>query len=486
MSNFALIPLLEATWQTIYMVFIASFISIVGGIFVGIALFITQRKQNLDNRCVNQSLGVIVNVVRSIPFIILLIALIPLTRLLVGTSIGTNAAIVPLAIAGIPFFARICESALSEVSYGLIEAAHAMGASNWQLIYKVLIPESLPSLIKGSTLTIIGLIGYSAMAGAVGGGGLGELAINYGYERFNVAVMLETVVLLVILVQIIQALGDRLARKPKLKALTIAVVILWIICIISQAAALLVPKPANVLRVGIMSGVMQNIMTVAQEVAIKRYDLHLQLIAFDDYILPNTALNSGNLDANIFQHVPYLDAQIKARGYQLTPIAKTFVYPMGFYSHKIQNISQLKPGSVIAIPNDPSNEGRALLLLQKYHLIQLKKTAGLFGTLQDIIANPEHLKFKALAAAQLPRVLQDAALVALTNDFVGPAGLTVAQAILREGPDSPYANVIVVRTQDKNNPLFKKLIAVMHSEPVLLETEKAFPNGAAIPAWKNS
>ena len=131
-----------------------------------------------------------------------MIAIIPLTRLLVGTSIGINAAIVPLTIAAIPFYARIAETAFSKVSYGVIEAANAMGATCWQMIVKVLIPESLPSLIKGATLTVIGLIGYSAMAGAVGGGGLGELAINYGYQRFNVAVMLETVIVLIIIVQL--------------------------------------------------------------------------------------------------------------------------------------------------------------------------------------------------------------------------------------------------------------------------------------------
>ena len=483
MSNFAILPLLTATWETIYMVFISSFISILIGLFLGVVLFQTGKQQAQSNKLLNRSLGFLVNVVRSVPFIILMISIIPLTRLIVGTSIGTNAAIVPLVLAAIPFYARIAESAFCEVPVGLSEAANAMGASTWQQVLKVLIPEALPSLIKGATLTIIGLIGYSAMAGAVGGGGLGELAINYGYQRFDVWVMLETVIILVVIVQLIQSLGDYFARKRSLKAVMIGSVVLWLLCITTQVWPTGLHQESE-LKIGVMAGAQQNIMKVAQRVAEKDYHLRLKVIVFDDYVLPNTVLNNGNIDANIFQHVPYLDAQIKARGYQLTPIAKTFVYPFGFYSRKIKTLSALPNDALVAIPNDPSNEGRALLLLQKAHLIALKKSAGLFPTPNSITSNPKHLQFRLMAAAQLPRVLKDATMVALTNDFVGPAGFTVKQALVREGADSPYANVIVVRTADRHNPLFKELIKVIHSKPVLKETLKLFPDGAAIQAWK--
>ncbi len=483
MTNFALLPLLQATWQTIYMVFIASFISIFCGLAVGTLLFSTNNNQDLENKTLNRILGFIVNVTRSVPFIILLISIIPLTRLIVGTSIGINAALVPLTIAAIPFFARICEAAFSEVAPGLIEAAHAMGANSWQIISKVLIPESLPALIKGATLTVIGLIGYSAMAGAVGGGGLGELAINYGYQQFNVWVMIETVVLLVIIVQLVQSLGDYSAAKRRLKPIAILSVLLWAGCIVSQAWPTQT-QGLDTVTVGIVSGNQEKIMKVAQKVAKNKYNLQLKLVVFTDYVQPNTALNNGNIDANIFQHVPYLNAQIKARGYQLTPIAKTFSYPIGFYSKKIQNLRQLKNRSIVAIPNDPSNEGRALLLLQKARLIRLKPGVGLFGTVHDIISNPKQLQFKELDAAQTPRVLQDATLVAINNDYLQAAGLKASQALFHEGADSPYANVIVVRTQDKNKPIFKKLIATMHSPEVVKATEKEFPNGEAIPAWK--
>lgn len=482
MYDFAFNHLLKASWETIYMVFIASFISILLGLIVGTWLYLSAEHRALENKLIHKMLGTIVNVTRSLPFIILMITVIPLTRILIGTTIGTNAAIVPLTIAAIPFFARVTENALSEVSAGLIEAAHAMGVSTLQLVTKVLIPESLPSLIRGATLTVIGLIGYSAMAGVVGGGGLGELAINYGYQRFDVVVMLETVIVLIVMVQFIQAVGDRLAKRRKMKAVLVASLILWAASITYQISPSSFQE--NVLRVGVMSGQSEKIMQVAKEVAERDYGLHLRIVTFTDYVQPNTALANQSIDANIFQHQPYLDGQIKAYHYALTPIAKTFVYPMGFYSRKINDLSQLKEGAIVAIQNDPSNEGRSLLILQKAGLIELKPGVGTFATVNDITENPHHLQIKLLDAAQLPRVLTDADLVAINNDFVGPTGLTINQAVVKEGSDSPYANLIVVRKGETTKPLLKELVAVMHSKAVVAETEKAYPNGAAIPAWE--
>ena len=205
--------LFNGTLETLYMVFLSGLIAMLGGIPLGVFLMTTQRQGILQNRWVNQGMGAITNIVRSIPFIILLVALIPLTRLLIGSSIGTNAAVVPLSIGAIPFVARIVESALMEVSPGLIEAGFAMGARPRQIIKKVLLPEAMPAIINGMTLTLITLVGYSAMAGAVGGGGLGAVAINYGYQRFDTMIMLATVIILVIIVQLIQFLGDFIVKK---------------------------------------------------------------------------------------------------------------------------------------------------------------------------------------------------------------------------------------------------------------------------------
>jgi len=198
---------------TIYMVGVSTFFTVIFGLPLGVLLVLTDKDGLLPRPGLNRVLSFIVNLARSIPFIILLVLLIPFTRALVGTSIGPTATIVPLTLAAVPFFGRVVESSLREVPRGLIEAAESMGSSLWQTVSKVLISESMPGLILGVALTFISLVGYSAMAGAVGGGGLGDLAIRYGYIRNETDVMLVIVVLLLILVQGVQWIGDRLAAK---------------------------------------------------------------------------------------------------------------------------------------------------------------------------------------------------------------------------------------------------------------------------------
>lgn len=213
-ENTRLIDLLvDSLWQTIVMVFTSGFIGFVVGIPLGVLLHLSKKNGLLENRGLNKSLGIVVNIGRSIPFIILLVALIPITRFIVGSSIGTAAAIVPLTIGAIPFIARLVEGALLEVPSGLIEAAQAMGAKPIQIISKVLLPEALPGIINAITITLVTLVGYSAMAGTVGGGGLGDVGIRYGYQRFDATVMVITIVILVLLVQLIQSVGDHLVKR---------------------------------------------------------------------------------------------------------------------------------------------------------------------------------------------------------------------------------------------------------------------------------
>jgi len=198
--------------ETLWMVGFSAAIATLLGLPLGILLVLTERGGLLPRSLLNRSLGAVANGVRSTPFIILMVAIIPFTRWLVGTSIGTGAAVVPLAIAAIPFVARLVEGALREVDRGLIEALQAMGATPWQIVRKVLLPEALPGIATGLTITVVSLVGYSAMAGAVGGGGLGDLGIRYGYQRFLPEVMAAVVLVLILLVQLIQSAGDRLAR----------------------------------------------------------------------------------------------------------------------------------------------------------------------------------------------------------------------------------------------------------------------------------
>ncbi|MGF1738897.1 methionine ABC transporter permease [Photobacterium satsumensis] len=205
--------LIDALGQTLIMVFASGLIGFLIGIPVGVALHLTKANGLLANPAVNKVLGIVTNIGRSIPFIILLVAIIPFTRFVVGSSIGTAAAIVPLTVGAIPFIARLVEGALLEVPTGLVEAAQAMGATPRQIITKVLLPEALPGIFNAVTITLVTLVSYSAMAGTVGGGGLGDVGIRYGYQRFDGTVMLITVVMLVILVQIIQSTGDHLVKR---------------------------------------------------------------------------------------------------------------------------------------------------------------------------------------------------------------------------------------------------------------------------------
>ena len=206
----------ESTLQTIQMVFWSTVFSLIMGLPLGVLLHVTDKEDQggiIPRPVLNEILSRVVNVLRSFPFLILMILLMPVARFILGTTIGTKAAVVSLSIAAAPFVARIIETSLKEVDPGVVQAAKAMGSTNWQIIVKVMLPEALPSLVSGETLTIINLIGYSAMAGTIGGGGLGDLAIRYGYQRFRSDVMFAAVVVTIILVELVQFVGNRISSR---------------------------------------------------------------------------------------------------------------------------------------------------------------------------------------------------------------------------------------------------------------------------------
>lgn len=213
LSDTVIALLAKGTWETVYMTFVSGFFGFVLGLPVGIMLFLTRKGQLLENALYYRTLSVIVNIFRAIPFIILIVWMIPFTRILAGTSIGVNAALVPLSVGAAPFIARLVENSLLEVPHGLIETARALGASPFQIIRKVLLPEALPSLINNATITLITLVGYSAMGGAVGAGGLGQVGYQYGYIGYDIVIMNTVLILLVLLVFIIQFAGDRLSKR---------------------------------------------------------------------------------------------------------------------------------------------------------------------------------------------------------------------------------------------------------------------------------
>lgn len=217
MSEQVIKLLITGTLDTLQMTVISTIIAMIIGIPLGVVLVVTSKGHILENAALNKILGAIVNATRSIPFIILMVAIIPFTRMVVGTSIGTTAACVPLTLAAIPFLARLVETSIKDIQFGVIEAAQSMGASPFQIIRKVLLPEALPTIIDNVTVLIVNLIGYSAMAGAIGGGGLGDIAIRYGYQRFQGDIMLATIIILIIMVQVIQMIGDGLSKAMNKK-----------------------------------------------------------------------------------------------------------------------------------------------------------------------------------------------------------------------------------------------------------------------------
>lgn len=210
---FELLPdLNKAFFETLYMVSVSLAVAVIFGLPLGILIFVTDKGHFLENQVVKVTVGFVINLVRSVPFIILLVALIPFTIWITGSMIGPKAASVSLSVAAIPFFARIVETSFREIDKGVIEAAVAVGASPWMIIKNVLLPEAFPGMIKGMTITVISLVGYSAMAGMVGGGGIGDLAIRFGYYRYDNTIMITTVVILICLVQLIQFAGDRISN----------------------------------------------------------------------------------------------------------------------------------------------------------------------------------------------------------------------------------------------------------------------------------
>lgn len=237
------------------------------------------------------------------------------------------------------------------------------------------------------------------------------------------------------------------------------------------------------LKVGTMSGAESDLLKAAQQVAKEKYDLDVELILFDDYVTPNVALAEGDIDINAFQHRPYLERMVKDRGFKLAVVGDTFVYPIGAYSKKFKSLEELPQGSSIAIPNDPSNGGRTLILLHNKGAIVLEDPSNLEASILDIKENPKKFDFKEVDAAQLPRMLDEIDLVFINSNYAVDAGLLPTKdAIFAEGNDSPYMNIIVAREEDKDKQDIKNFVNAYHSDAVKDAAEKAF-KGAAVPGW---
>jgi D-methionine transport system substrate-binding protein len=261
--------------------------------------------------------------------------------------------------------------------------------------------------------------------------------------------------------------------------------VLSLLCVVSLTACEnhSTNKANDTVVVGTISGPETELMTVAKKVAKKKFNLNIKIVEFSDYALPNAALNDGSLDANAFQHEPFLTSEMKNKGYKLAIIAKTFVYPMAIYSSKIKKISEIPAKGIVAIPNDASNEARALILLSKAKLINLNPGIDVTATPHDILANPLNLQFKELDAAQLPRVLPDVSIAVINTNYAIPAGLYPSKdAIFIEDKTSPYVNLIVARADKVHDPRLQKLVESFQS-PEVLEKAKELFKGQAVQGW---
>lgn len=241
---------------------------------------------------------------------------------------------------------------------------------------------------------------------------------------------------------------------------------------------------AETIKVGVMAGPEQAVAEVASQVAKDKYNLNVELVEFNDYALPNTALSKGELDANAMQHKPYLDKDSQEKGLDnLAIVGNTFVYPLAGYSTKIKNLSELKDGAIIAVPNDPSNLARALILLEKQGLIKLKDRNNLFSTTNDIIENPKNLVIKEVDASVAARAIDDVDIAVVNNNYAGQAGLTVSEnAVFVEDKESPYVNIIVARTDNKDSAAIQNFVKAYQTDEVEAEAKKQFKDGV-VKGW---
>ncbi|MFW6694881.1 MetQ/NlpA family ABC transporter substrate-binding protein [Streptomyces sp. MAR4 CNX-425] len=492
--------LLTGLWETLAMVGWAALVAVVLGTPLGVLLVLTDRGRPLQNLLVNRVIGLVVNIGRSLPFIILMLALTAFTRSLVGTSIGLKGAIVPLALSAIPFFARLVETAVREVDAGLAEAVQAMGGGTWTVVRKALLPQALPSLVAGLTTTVIALVGYSAMAGAVGGGGLGDVAIRYGYQRYEGDVMLVTVVLLVLLVNVVQLIGDFFVRSLSDRSTRSAAYLR-----VSRPARAGVTAVAGVALVGALTAGTasltsdggdggENTVTVAatptphgeilkfvQDNLAEDAGIDVRVREFTDYVKPNEAVATGEVDANFFQHTPFLGDYNDKNGTDIVPTVGVLVEPLGLYSDAADDVAALGAGDTVAVPNDTTNEGRALHLLDAQGLIELKDGTGLNATLDDV-ADDRGLEIRELEAAQTPRALQDVDAAVVNGNYAIDSGLDprTDSLALEEAEGNPYVNILAVRSADVDDPAIGKLGELLNSPETKAFLEKEFPSSVPV------
>lgn len=472
--------MIVAFGETLYMTVLAGIASFILGLGLGLFLYVTDRDGLYENKWLNAVLTTVVNLFRAVPFIILIILLLPFTKTIVGTILGANAALPALIIGMSPFYARLVQVALREVDPGVIEAAKAMGASNWDIIWKVLITESKPAWLGGLTSTVVSLVGFTAMAGVIGAGGLGNLAYLDGFQRGFDDVTVVATALILVLVFSFQWLGETViasidkrtqtqkqpqkGKKAIAVALTGALVFGTFVTFTSQFKT----SELETLTVGATTVPHAQILTAVKPL-LEEQGIALEIVEFQDYVLPNKALADNELDANYFQHEPYLAQQVAEHGYDLEAVAKIHIEPMGAYSQRYSDLATLPQKATVLMSNSTADQSRILALLEQAGLITLADGVdATTASFTDIVTNPKNLQFKYdVEAKLLPTAYKndEADLIFINTNYALEASLNPeTDSLLLEGGDSPYANIVVTRTDNAQEAKINALITALHSQ----------------------
>lgn len=472
--------------ETIEMVFITTLIALVFGLLLGLVLFFTRNSKKKWCQVLYKVLDVIVGIVRSFPFYVLMFFVIPFTRIMMAIFTGksqafsTEAFIVPLTLAAIPFMAKLFENSLAETNKDVLEAGEALGLSKFAITTKIILKEALPSIISGLTLAIITLIGYSAMAGAVGGGGLGFFAYDKGYVSYDFLMMVFAVITIIILVLLIQLCGNllyKLAKKGKLSYLKIGIGILCLLLIfITVKVSVYAVNKTNLItiKVGTMSQPGEPILNyIEDEMEERGYHLEIQLSAEFDPL--NQALADGSIDVNLFQHEPYLISYNNAHGTNLYNACTMYDCVYGAYSYKITAKEDLKGSDkkTIAIANDSSNLKRCLDLLAAEDIIKLtygnttEFSASDIDSYYETMPSYSGIYLKPMSTSSIAQALNDddVYLGIVNATFAINAGLGSEELIFEEKDEEHVnANILACRDEDKDAEWLKVLVEVLTSQ----------------------
>ena len=486
-----------AIWATIDMVAISGVISFVLGISFGVTLVVTNKGGILENMFIYNFFDKMINAIRSIPFLILMILLIPISRMIVGTGFGVAGAIIPLIFGTTPFFSRQIETAISELDSGLIEASLAMGLSPFEIIFSVYLRESISSIARVTQITAINLVALATFAGAIiGAGGLGDIAFRLGHQNNNPDLLWVSIAIIMVFVSLIQWIGNLVIKRKFTIRKTIAFLVLvgLGLTLARSVTTIETSEEFAVVSVGVVGAFQDQWLAVNEELYDER--IRVELVYFGEWTLPNSALNDGITDLNAFQTIVFLNRAMDENGYDLAVVGSTFVSPMNIFSERLNIpanpertslLPYLEDGAIVGLPSDPINIGRSLRMLEAAGLIDLDPIADFLVTNLDIVNFHVKLEFLFIDANLLPQSLEDVDMAVINAPQALTHGLSARESIFREDTlnieiADGLVNLIVSRAGEEDNPVFLRILNAYQTQAVKDVFENNF-EGAFLPAW---